>query len=278
MQYTTNYNLITVEGTDVVNPLVQMNPNFTDIDAAMFANKQATIGSASEIVSGTVHAITRANPDSNYFRYTATGNWTTGDSMSVDGVTVSVFLTDGTTPGTGAYVINSEVFGMISGSRVTLFLATSPVTSLPADQITFDPTGTNLDPSDTDVDKAIKDIDNLISALQPDIFEVTADGIKTYEQVLNGIYALIDTTKITVDTSLKVISSTVTLNCDLTTYNAGNYFSFTSSSIAGTPFEVYTRSFICKPSGSQYIAIHGSSTVDASTAIAPAGDKFIIKY
>lgn len=155
MQYTPNYNLITVEGTDVVNPLVQMNPNFTDIDAAMFANKQAVIGSASEIASGTVHAITRANPDSNYFRYTATSNWNAGDSMTVDGVSVSVFLPDGTLPGAGAYIINSEVFGMISGTRVTVFLS-NPVTSLAADHITFDPTGTTLDPSITDVDAAIK--------------------------------------------------------------------------------------------------------------------------
>lgn len=123
MQYTPNYNLITVEGTDVVNPLVQMNPNFTDIDAAMFANKQAVIGSAVENTSGTVHNITRLNPDSNYFRFTATSNWNAGDSMTLDGQSVSVFLTDGTTPVTGSYVINSEVFGMLSGTRVTLYLS-----------------------------------------------------------------------------------------------------------------------------------------------------------
>jgi len=125
MQYTSNYNLITVEGTDVVNPLVQMNPNFTDIDAAMFANKQAVIGTATEIVSGTVHAITRLNTDSDYFRFTATGNWNTGDSMSVDGVNVSVYLSDGTTPATGAYIINTEVLALLSGSRVTLIISTS---------------------------------------------------------------------------------------------------------------------------------------------------------
>lgn len=167
MQYTPNYNLITVEGTDVVNPLVQMNPNFTDIDAAMFANKQASIGTATELTAGTVHSITRTNTDSNYFRFTATSNWTSGDSMSVDGVSVSVYLTDGTVPGTGAYIINSEVFGMIAGSRVTLFLSSAPVTSLDADQVTFDPTGTGLDPSDTDVDKAIKELDTLISGITP---------------------------------------------------------------------------------------------------------------
>lgn len=157
MQYTPNYNLITVEGTDVVNPLVQMNPNFTDIDIAMFANKQASIGSATELTSGTVHSITRANPDSNYFRFTATSNWTAGDSMNVDGVNVSVYLTDGTVPGNGAYIINTEVFGIISGSRVTLYL-TNPVVSLDASSITFDPTGTSLDPASVNVDLALKDL------------------------------------------------------------------------------------------------------------------------
>lgn len=127
MQYTPNYNLITVEGTDVVNPLVQMNPNFTDIDAAMFANKQAVIGSATELTSGTVHSITRLNPDSNYFRFTAVSNWNAGDSMSVDGVNVSVYLSDGTTPPTGAYIINTEVLALLSGSRVTLITSTGSV-------------------------------------------------------------------------------------------------------------------------------------------------------
>lgn len=162
MQYTPNYNLITVEGTDVVNPLVQMNPNFTDIDAAMFANKQASIGSATELTSGTVHAITRANPDSNYFRFTATSNWTAGDSMTIDGVAVSVFLTDGTLPGTGAYVINSEVFGILTGSRVTLFL-TNPLLTLPATDVTFNPAGTGL--VSTNIDGAVRELDTAVQSL-----------------------------------------------------------------------------------------------------------------
>ena len=135
MQYTPNYNLITVEGTDVVNPLVQMNPNFTNIDAAMFANKQAVIGTASEITSGTVHSITRSNPDSNYFRFTATSNWNAGDSMSVDGVNVSVFLSDGTIPASGAYIINTEVLAFLSGTRVTLLTSANVLTA--ASDITY---------------------------------------------------------------------------------------------------------------------------------------------
>lgn len=201
MQYTTNYNLITVEGTDVVNPLVQMNPNFTDIDAAMFANKQASIGNATEITVGTVHSITRGNADSNYFRFTATSNWTAGDSMTVDGNAVSVYLTDGTTPATGAYVINSEVFGIIAGSRVTLYLASAPVSSLDADQITFDPSGTSLDPSDTDVDKAIREISTSVDSINNDVdslingtgWQILGAGI-SYIKLGSVVYLAITTT------------------------------------------------------------------------------------
>lgn len=121
MQYTSNYNLMLPEGTDTVNLLTQMNPNTSDIDAALYANKQMCVGRATESTSGTVHAITRANADSPIFSFTATSDWTHNDTMSVDGVACSVYLTDGTLPGTGCYVINSEVLAIVQGSRVTLF-------------------------------------------------------------------------------------------------------------------------------------------------------------
>lgn len=162
MQYTPNYNLITVEGTDVVNPLVQMNPNFTDIDAAMFANKQAVIGTATEITSGTVHSITRANPDSNYFRFTATSNWNAGDSMSVDGVNVSVFLSNGNTPNTGAYIINTEVLAIISGSRVTLLVSNNDTTTLTASDVTYDNTASGL--TSSNVQNAVDEVASIVKS------------------------------------------------------------------------------------------------------------------
>ena len=211
MQYTANYNLITVEGTDVVNPLVQMNPNLTDIDAAMFANKQATIGSASEIVSGTVHAITRSNPDSNYFRYTATGNWTSGDSMSVDGVTVTVYLSDGTVPGSGAYVINSEVFAMISGSRVTLIISSGTVTS---STVSYDNTGSGL--SSTNVQDAI---DELAQAVDHGIDELWANSDTSQAFSPNTVSV---TTADTYDTFFIEFGNTSGLSMSLVGIEAGS--------------------------------------------------------
>lgn len=269
MQYTSNYNLITVEGTDVVNPLVQMNPNFTDIDAAMFANKQAVIGTATEITSGTVHNITRLNPDSNYFRFTATSNWTAGDSMSIDGVNVSVYLTDGTIPATGSYVINSEVFGMISGSRVTLFLAAAPVTSLDADDITFNPTGTGYDPSDTDVDKVLKSID---STINKGSVHVTADGVKTLGTLLDELYALIDQSKIN-ERSLFSLNTEVS---HMATFRPGYYFQFSCPFVRSTFLRVTSHTLA--PSGSNARVIEGGTITDNTSTIPNVGDILKITY
>lgn len=146
MQYTTNYNLITVEGTDVVNPLVQMNPNFTDIDSIMKDNADATVARATCTKTGTTHAVTTTNSDAAMQRFTATGNWETGDTMTVDGVTVSVYLPDGTAPQTGCFVINSEVVIAINGTRVTLYCA--PALSQQASDISYDNTLSGLTASD----------------------------------------------------------------------------------------------------------------------------------
>lgn len=122
MQSTSNYSMNLVEGTDIVNIPVQLNPNFQTIDGAMFDNKQASIGTATEVVTGTAHAIVRNNPDSDVFRFTATGAWNAGDTMSVDGNAVTVHLSDGTTPPTGTYVIGAEVLAVINSSLVTLVM------------------------------------------------------------------------------------------------------------------------------------------------------------
>ena len=146
MQYTTNYNLITVEGTDVVNPLVQMNPNFTAIDSAMKDNADATVARATCTKTGTNHAVTTTNSDAAMQRFTATGNWETGDTMTIDGTSVSVYLPDGTAPQTGCFVINTEVIIAINGTRVTLYAA--PALSQSASDISYDNTLSGLSASD----------------------------------------------------------------------------------------------------------------------------------
>lgn len=162
MQQTTNYNLLIPEGTDIVNPLTQVNPNFQTIDGAMFANKQAGIGTASEVVTGTVHAVIRNNPDSDVFRFTATGAWTSGDTMTLDGQQVTVHLSDGTTPATGSYIIGAEVLAMVNGSLITLAISTTP----PAQGVTsFNNRTGAVSPAVSDYDASMIDYDNTHSGL-----------------------------------------------------------------------------------------------------------------
>lgn len=117
---TTNFNLALYEGDDYFNPLVHENGNAELIDAQMFRNLQATAGSATELVAGTVHSINRVNTAVPLFHFTATGKWNLGDTMTVNGVQVSVLTANGTALGDGAYVIGSEVFGYLRDTLVTI--------------------------------------------------------------------------------------------------------------------------------------------------------------
>lgn len=123
MTNTTNYNLIEVEGTDLFNPLTQFNPNWTAIDTAMKANADAGITIATELKSGTVHALTRTNPDVAVMRFVATASYTLGDSFTVDGISVTALTADGQTLPTGAYVINQSVVAILVGSNLTFLLS-----------------------------------------------------------------------------------------------------------------------------------------------------------
>ena len=207
MQSTTNYSMNLVEGTDIVNIPVQLNPNFQTIDGAMFDNKQASVGTATEVVTGTAHAIVRNNPDSDVFRFTATGAWTAGDTMSVDGNSVTVHLSDGTVPPTGAYIIGAEVLAVINSSLVTLMIGMTPpaqgVTSFNsrtgtvvptagdyvAGDIDYDNTGSGL--TATDVQNAIDEIVSIIPSGGNDfsttehVYGKWIDNTTIYEKTIN---------------------------------------------------------------------------------------------
>lgn len=121
MRSSNHYNLNLVEGSDLVNPLVQDVPNYEAIDNQMYDNAVASIGLATELKSGTVHALTRNNPDAPMFRFVATSRYDEGDTFTVDGIQVSGLLTDGTTLSDGAYAINANVLCCLVGSVLTLF-------------------------------------------------------------------------------------------------------------------------------------------------------------
>lgn len=265
MQTTTNYGFNIVEGTDMVNPLTQLNPNFTALDTDLKDVSDATIDSATCIKTGTVHAVTRTNTDANVFRFTATGNWNTGDTMTVDGTLVSVFLTDGTAPGNGCYVINTEVIAAIQGTRVTLY-----VNAADASGIAFD--DTNVSFTASNVQTAIEKVDAQLNTK----VSLNANGVDAYSALFDALNALIDNTKINA-------KSVFILNDGLRDYiyqpqflrNATDLYIFVRTSIGS---DIETSQARIASSGSMLTECTGGVVTDQSSTVPSADAKFTIIY
>lgn len=120
MTNTTNYQLTKVEGTDLFNPLTQVNPNWDKIDDAMKANQGAGITNATHNKSGTLHALVRAVAGVPVIRFTATGDFRTGDTFTVDGQNVTARLPDGTSLPDYAFRINSNIIAIQAGGVLTI--------------------------------------------------------------------------------------------------------------------------------------------------------------
>lgn len=120
MNYSTHYNLNLAEGTDLVNPLTVDVPNYQAIDSTMFDNEQAGVGTATELKSGTIHAITRNNTNQDVFRFTATSIFNAGDTFTVDGGNVTALYPDQSSLKDKCFIVGSEVFCMLKGSQLTV--------------------------------------------------------------------------------------------------------------------------------------------------------------
>ena len=120
MTNTTNYQLTKVEGTDLFNPLTQVNPNWDKIDVAMKANQNGGVSSATHNKSGTLHALVRAVAGVPIIRFTATGDFRTGDTFTVDGQSVTARLPDGTSLPDYAFRINSNIIAIQAGGVLTI--------------------------------------------------------------------------------------------------------------------------------------------------------------
>lgn len=125
MRKTENFDLNLCEGTDIFNPLTTDVPNYEKIDAQMKKNYNLSVGKATELKTGTVHALTRENTDCPMIHFTATSNFTSNDTFTVDGVQVSALLVDGSTLPTNCYIIGSEVICYLKGTLLTFFLSGS---------------------------------------------------------------------------------------------------------------------------------------------------------
>lgn len=127
MKSTTNFGLQTYESDDIVNVMTVDKGNMETIDTQMKSNQLSGVGDATELLSGTVHAITRSVADCPMFRFTATSNYTAGDTFVVDGTQVTALLPSGESLGSGSYIIGSEVLCALRDTLMTVYVSSGVV-------------------------------------------------------------------------------------------------------------------------------------------------------
>ena len=181
MQYTPHYNLNLPEGTDIVNPLVQDNPNYSAIDTALYDNKLRVVGTATHVKTGTNHAITLADSDINQFKFVATGDYATGDTFTVDGVTVTPRIADGSTIPNGAFKINSTVLCILDGTILNFINAGGIIE---ASDVYYDNTLSGI--ASVNVQGAIDEISNALNySTAEHVIGKWIDGTTLYEKTVD---------------------------------------------------------------------------------------------
>lgn len=200
MNQSTNYNFNLPEGTDLVNLLTQLIPNWSNLDTILKGVDDNTFSSATETVSLNVHAITRSNPDSKLLRWIATANFEAGDTFTIDGISTPAALPSGEALGEDAYIAGSTVIAALNSdeSLLTVFVTSGAVAvaadserlggELPA----YYSTKSYADGIKTTADNAAAAIalKNLVNTYYDEIenklYKVNADGTKGSEISVGG--------------------------------------------------------------------------------------------
>ena len=171
MSLTPNFGFNIPDSTDIVNLLTQCYPNFTIADTALQAVKETGVTVATESKAGTVHNLVRNSADCALLWFTATSNYVTGDTFTVDGSPVSAVKVSGAGLETGDFVINSNVLAIVKGAVLTV-LAGGGSSQVDAQDVDYDNTGSGL--TATDVQNAIDELAGIDAGLRNDVDANTA--------------------------------------------------------------------------------------------------------
>lgn len=137
MSTTTTYlNLNKPTGSDLVNPLVDTFPNWDIVDSSYHNLDLQSIGTATELVSQGVHALTRLDQNTKTFKFIATGNYTAGETFTVDGIQCNAYTPGGTPLASNCYVTGSVVLVSLNADDSALtFYVTGSATSQDSERL-----------------------------------------------------------------------------------------------------------------------------------------------
>lgn len=164
MNQSTNYNFNLPEGTDLVNLLTQLIPNWSSLDTILKGVENQAFTNCTEVTSLGVHAISRTNSEGKILKWVATSNFTAGETFTVDGNVVAASTPAGATLATGAYVTGSIVIAALNSdeSAMTIFVSGTNVAT-DSERLGGELPSYYAKDSDMDIaEQAISDLDNLM--------------------------------------------------------------------------------------------------------------------
>ena len=167
---TTNYGYNISEGSDLVNPLVDIFPNWEAIDSDLKDVSDDAVGRATELTTGTVHALTRSDTDRDVFVFTATSNFTAGDTFTLDGTQVSALTPAGEQLASGCYIIGSDVLVAVHGTLMTMYVSPTKV----ADSDKLDGHDSTYFATASDVSDLSDDLDTISDKVGTGVLTTTA--------------------------------------------------------------------------------------------------------
>lgn len=171
MNTTPNYEFNVCVGDDLVNSLVQNFPNWTNLDTILRNVENKGIGTATELKTGTVHALTRDDTNIPFIRFQATSRFDSNDSFTVDGLSVSALDVSGQALADGAFVIGAMVLCELRDTVLTVYVSGSAnAQTLDGHPASYFGTKTEVDAVDDKADANYTLIGNLQSQI---------DGITT---------------------------------------------------------------------------------------------------
>lgn len=182
MALTPNYSFIVPTGTDAVNLLTQCYPNFTSLDGILVPIEENGVTPATHTLVGTVHQIVRTKSMCNMFRFVATANYASGDTFTVDGVSVTATAVNGTSLPAGAFVINQSVVAVVNGTVLTVLVpGTITIPTPTASGTSYDNTVSGLVATDVQdaIDELQSEISNIPTPPEHGIYELWSNANPT---------------------------------------------------------------------------------------------------
>ena len=221
MNQSTNYNFNLPEGTDLVNLLTQLIPNWSSLDTLLKGVEDQAITNCTEVVALGIHAITRSNTDGKILKWIAAANYTAGDTFTIDGNLVAAATASGEALATDAIVSGAVILAALNAdeSAMTIFVTGTNVASDSAKLGGQLPSYYAKDSDMSDAKQDITDLDNLMGNTP-----ISAVGDGTVTGAISSINS--DLTDLETNVSKNKLENSSVVN--LINYSASNKYTATS--------------------------------------------------